>query len=95
MKKKAKKVHWTQTPEGRNRVSVWSKKYHKQKRTAANAKEKEISDYPLVEATTGALDTHIAYACGYIECWLYGFARQAGISYPAIAQEVGKVLRNG
>lgn len=91
MAEPAKKLHWTQRPGGKERLSAAVKaSYRKKKRELNLVKESPNAQPPRSEAIPSDVR---AYALGYIECWVQAYAASAGVSGETLTAELGEILR--
>jgi hypothetical protein len=74
------KLHWTQTPEGRARMSRLARRAHHK----GGKRGKQHS---------GSEEAVIAYAFGHVEAWLDIYANSVGLSVPAVTYRVAELLR--
>ena len=95
-----KKMHWTKTPEGREKMSKALRKFHRKKKNGTHTQKHAA---PKVPSKPSSKNTHVkniipqdtfAYALGYIECWIETFAKSAGLPSETFATELGKVLQH-
>jgi len=81
--------HWTQTPKGRRRISAILKERHAKKRTQVGKVSK------VGKQQTSTASDSIAFAAGYVACWLETYARGHGLSFAVLTDGVGAILRTG
>ena len=82
---KAKRIHWTKTPQG--------KKYLKLKKKRALAAKEQLTNGEDLAASEN-LKVAIAYAAGYTKAWLEAYANRSGIPERLLAVRVGQSLRS-
>jgi hypothetical protein len=84
-----KKLHWTQTPEGKAKLAKNTARAWKQRRAKTTIKTE-----PTSHGTFTIKDSPIfAYALGHVTAWVETYAKSAGVPYEALATELGKILQ--
>lgn len=81
-----KKPHWSQTPEGRAKMSRIMKARH---RKLKHAQETRRDPRPPKEDIPSDV---FAYALGRIEAWIEAYAQSAGVPPGPLASKLGQVL---
>lgn len=83
-----RRKHWTQTAEGRKRLSEQGKAWHRHKRRSKKDGSK-VSKAPEVVANSFA----VGFAAGTVSEWVSNFASSNHIPRSEVAEGVAKVLR--
>jgi hypothetical protein len=78
-RKNSKRIHWTQTPEGREKQRQNMLKQHANNRIDHEINNKE--------------EVHISYIYGKIETIIEHYADSAGVSRATLARGVGSLLQ--
>lgn len=97
MPRAKKKLHWTQTPEGRKRAIRLLKKAAKARQRKAKETKRHVSKKPRAPETPGnaTLDHHVAYAFGRTQGWIHAYAEAIGLAGGDLADRVGQLLVRG
>ncbi len=90
-----KKLHWTQTPEGRARIAAVARKGHRTRKAKAKAKQtKPRGAVPhATKAPERIDDGTFAYAHGYLTCWIDQYAARKGVPAGSLTAELGAVFQ--
>lgn len=100
---KAKKPHWTQTPEGQRRQSRRMKRQWRQAKQQGDTTLKQRDHhhhYPKPGATRAnatpsqELDLHVAYAFGRAQGLIHSYAEALGLPGEQLAYRVGQLLQD-
>lgn len=88
-----KPVNWTQTPEGRRKLSKMMKDRHK-----AGVFKKAMTKVMKARHGNGTAsskeDVLISYALGHVTAWLEIYCKSHGVSRSVTAYRVGKALQD-
>lgn len=88
-----KRIHWTQTPEGKKKLAANRKAKangtYTKPSTARPSARPSHADKPAQEVPSDLL----AYALGRVEGFLDAYCQSADLPYQVVATELGKVLQ--
>lgn len=87
-------THWSQSPEGRKKMSeIQKKRFAKARKTKPTRSRRETHN--ANGTAPPQIDEAIfAYALGHVECWLGNYAESAGVPTNSLTSRVGKVLHS-
>lgn len=89
-----KKLHWTQTPAGKIKLSKALKKYYRTPAGKTRARRYKTPITPENSHGSALKETPtFAYALGHVESWIEHYAKSAGVSPELLTSELGEVLQ--